>query len=412
MAVEQGVAASERPVWSEFVSRMGPAWIVSAVACGPATMASVSIAGGLYGYQVLWVIILSALLAFVAQFMAAKIGLLSGRGIISLVESTWGGPLAWILMIDALAATWLASTVLMKALADVTGLVTGFQTPLWPLIYAVLIFLLVGFGGYKLVERICKVLVALVVLCFVVTVVKVAPDLAQVVKGLAPRLPGGVQGALMMAGIMGGAVHVTIIGMHTYNVNARGWKAGQMRLAWTDTFLSMFVAFGLYSVAIFLAAGTVLHPRGIEVRSALDLARVLQPLLGPYANAMLLAGIWAAVLSTIMPTFLAAGYFLADKMKWELSVKDARFKAVVGFGCLLSLVAPLLKGSFLYLLVTMLAFGLCGTPLILLLLLILLNRKDTVGDRKNGLLLNVLAILALLITTLLAARFLAAKLGF
>jgi manganese transport protein len=391
---------------------MGPAWIVSAVACGPATMASVSISGSLYGYQMLWVVVLSALLAFVVQFMAAKVGLIGGKGIISIVEEHWGNAWAWILMIDALLATWLAAAVLMKALVATTGLVTGVSTPWWCLCYVNLIFLLVGMGGYRWVEGVCKVLVATVVVCFIVTAVMIKPDLTGMAKGLIPTLAVGSRGALMMAGIMGGAVHITIIAMHTYNVNARNWGSDDIGLAWTDTFLSMFVAFGIYSVAIFLAAAAVLNPRGIEVKTAFDLARPLKPVLGVYAHGIFLGGFWAAVFSTITPTYLAAGYFIADKMKWEVSVRDPRFKVVVLLGCLISLIGPLVEGSFLILLVVMLALGLCGTPLIVFILLFLLNKKSWTKGRHNGWLLNLLGGAALLITTFLAVRFILAKTGF
>ncbi|MBW2087050.1 MAG: divalent metal cation transporter, partial [Deltaproteobacteria bacterium] len=346
-----------------------------------------------------------------SQFMAAKLGLVTGKGIISLVDERLGEFWGWVLMIDALLATWLASTILMKAFVDVTALITGLSSPWWSLFYAAFVFLIVGVGGYKILEWVCKALVSVVVICFVITVIVVSPDLSKVMKGLIPTIPGGMDSALMMAGIMGGAVHITIIAMHTYNVNSKGWGTGQMRLAWMDTFFSMFIAFGLYSVAIFLAAASALHPEGIKVRTALDLAKALKPFLGPYANVVFLAGLWGAVLSTITPTFLAAGYFLSDKLGWELNVRDVRFRAVVLFGCLLSLIGPMLKGSFIHLLVIMLALGLCGTPIIILIILILLNKKDVVQENKNSLLLNVLGFLALLVTSLLASRFVLSKLG-
>ena len=401
----------ERYGFRRFFRQMGPAWIVSAVACGPATMASVSIAGAHYGYQLLWVVLLSALLAFVVQYMAAKVGMIGGKGIIALVEESWGNVWAWILMIDALLATWLAAAVLMKALVGTTGLVTGVSTPWLSLAYAVLIFLLVGLGGYRWVERVCKALVAIVVCCFIVTVIMIKPDLSGLTNGLIPTFIGGSGGALMMAGIMGGAVHITIIAMHTYNVNARNWGTNDMDLAWTDTFLSMFIAFGIYSVTIFTAAAAVLHPQAIEVRTSFDLARPLKPVLGVYAHGVFLGGFWAAVFSTIMPTYLAAGYFIADKMKWEISVRDTRFKVVVFLGCLISLVGPLVKGSFLILLVVMLALGLCGTPPVVFILLFFLNQKRWAKEHRNGWLLNLLGSSALLITTLLAVRFILTKTG-
>ena len=394
-----------------FFRQMGPAWIISAVACGPATMASVSIAGAHYGFQLLWLVVLSALLAFVVQFMAAKVGIIGGKGIIALVEESWGNVWAWILMIDALLATWLAASVLMKALVGTTGLVTGVSTPWWSIVYAVLIFLLVGIGGYRWVENVCKVLVAIVVGCFIITVIKIKPDMNGMARGLIPTIIDGSQGALMMAGIMGGAVHITIISMHTYNVNVRNWKTNDIGMAWSDTFLSMFIAFGIYSISIFVAAAAVLHPQGIEVKTAFDLARPLKPVLGVYAHGVFLGGFWAAVFSTITPTYLAAGYFVADKMKWEITVQDTRFKAVVFLGCLISLIGPLVKGSFLILLVVMLAFGLCGTPLVVFFLIYLLNQKHWAKEHRNGWLLNMLGGATLLITTFLALRFILTKTG-
>jgi manganese transport protein len=173
----------------------------------------------------------------------------------------------------------------------------------------------------------------------------------------------------------------------------------------------MFIAFGIYSITIFAAAAEVLHPHGIEVRTAFDLARPLKPVLGVYAHGVFLGGFWAAVFSTIMPTYLAAGYFIADKMKWEISVRDTRFKAVVLLGCLISLVGPLVKGSILILLVIMLALGLCGTPLVVFILLYLLNQKKWAKAHRNGWWLNLLAGAALLITTALALRFVLTKTG-
>ncbi|MBG0776797.1 MAG: divalent metal cation transporter [Desulfovibrionaceae bacterium] len=393
------------------LARMGPAWIISAVACGPATMASVAMSGSAYGYALLWVVVLSAVFACTAQYMAAKAGIIAGKGIVAVVRERFGRGLAWVLLADALICTWLAAAVLLKAFAAVTALVTGFDAPWLPVLYAAGFYLLTGVGGYKALETFCKLLVAVVVGCFVVTLGVAAPSVPGALTGLVPSLPGGGAGALMSAGIMGGAVHITIIAMHTYTVNARGWTVEDAPLARTDTVLSMLVAFGLYSVAIFLCGAAVLHPLHAEVKNAFDLAATLRPLLGPWAGAVFLAGMWGAVVTTIAPTYLAGAYLLADAAGWEPSVRDRRFRLAVLAGCLVSLLGPLYHGGFLVLLVTMLALGLCGTPLILGLLLVLLNSRAWAGRLANGLALNVLGGAALAVTTLLAARFALAKLG-
>ena len=81
---------------------MGPAWVISAVACGPATLASVSIAGANYSYAMLWVVVLSAVFGTTAQYLAAKISILENRGIIATTEERLGKIWAWILTLYAL----------------------------------------------------------------------------------------------------------------------------------------------------------------------------------------------------------------------------------------------------------------------------------------------------------------------
>ncbi|MDM8522331.1 Nramp family divalent metal transporter [Desulfococcaceae bacterium HSG8] len=398
--------------WKNYLKEMGPAWVISAVACGPATLASVSIAGAKYGYQMLWVVVLSAVFGTTAQYLAAKIGVLEGRGIIKTTEARMGKIWAWVLTVDALLATWLAAIVLMNALSGITSLITGINTPLWGILYGILIGSFLIWRGYRPFETICKLLVGFVVICFAITLFMADISVGGIIKGLLPSLPGrAADSAMMMAAIMGGAVHITIIGMHTYNTNARGWGREELELARFDTIISMGFAFGFYSVTIFLVAASVLHPDNIEVKRATDAALALKPLLGESAMKIFLAGLWGAALSTISPTFMAGAYFLSDKMNWTLNVKDRRFCAVILIGCLLSMLGPFVKGSFFLLLPLMLALGLTGTPLIIALILYLLSNPEIAGKEKNTVVLNVMAALTLLITSFLAVRFVLARIG-
>lgn len=125
--------------WMDYARRMGPAWIVSAVACGPATLASVAMAGASFGYEMLWVVVLSAVFGTTAQYLAARVGILEGRGIIAAARERLGKTWGWVLAVDAVLATYLAAMVLMNALVGVTGLVTGLSSPWWGLAYAVVL---------------------------------------------------------------------------------------------------------------------------------------------------------------------------------------------------------------------------------------------------------------------------------
>ena len=232
-----------------------------------------------------------------------------------------------------------------------------------------------------------------------------------IASGLVPNLPGGLDSALMMAAIMGGAVHITIIGMHTYTTNARRWGRDELKLAFFDNTMSMGLAVGLYSVIIFIVAASVLHPNHILVKSATDAAMSLEPLLGKNAMRIFMAGIWGATFSTLSPTILAGVYFFVDAMGWPLYRRDRRTNCAIAAGCALAGFGPFLKGGFFLLLPLMLALGLCGTPLIIAVILYLLNKTDVAGDQKNSPLLNTLGIITFVVTSFLALRFIASRIG-
>ncbi len=391
--------------WKSYISEMGPGWVVGAVACGPATLASLCIAGASFGFRLLWVVILSALLGATAQYLAARIGIIDSRGIISTARVHLGNIWAWTLALDALLATCIASVVLMSTLAGITSSLTNIKSPWLGFGYAAVISFLLIRGGYRWFENVCKLLVTFVVACFLITALDVDVPVAAVIRGLVPNLPRGLESALMTAAILGGAVHVTIIGMHTYNTNIKNWTVSDLGLARFDNAMSMGVAFGLYSLAIYTVAAGVLHPNNIKVTTATHAAISLGPLLGKKAMLVFLVGLWAATFSTICPTFLATAYFVCDAMRWEINTGDRRFICIILATTALSAFGPFLKGSFFLLLPLMLALGLCGTPFILAIILYLLNKKEVAGVHQNSISLNVLGMITLFVTLLLALRF-------
>ena len=104
---------------SGLASRLGPTWLAGAIAAGPATMASLITAGATFGYALLWVVVVSALLGFVAQYLSTRLGVFTGDGIVSVVEEYLGERWAWILVADAVLASGLAQLVIMKTVDDV-----------------------------------------------------------------------------------------------------------------------------------------------------------------------------------------------------------------------------------------------------------------------------------------------------
>ena len=391
--------------WREYAAEMGPSWVAGAIAAGPATMASVITAGATFGYALLWIVVLSAVLGALAQYLAMRLGLLTERGLVSVVERHLGERWAWVLVVDAVLAAGLAQLVIMKGVADVSAAVTGVDARFWGVAWAVVLAAGLAGRGYRFIELVAKLLVTAVVLAFVASLVVVPVDPAAAASGLVPRVPAGVDGALVAAGILGGAVHITLVTMHSYTMRARGWTTREYGLATFDVGTSMLVAFGVYSLAIFLVAAGVLHAPDVNAGelSAVAAAEALGPLVGTDAKWLFLLGLWGAAVSTLGGNTIVPPYLVADKLGWGTDVGDGRYRALLAGFALLSAAGAFVGGLFFPLLVLVLAFGLVGTPFALVVVLYLLN-SDAV-DEATSTLANLGGVVLVGVTSVLAANF-------
>ncbi|WP_435062138.1 divalent metal cation transporter [Halobaculum sp. EA56] len=405
------VRAVARGRIGERLRQMGPTWVAGAVAAGPATMASLLTAGASFGYALLWVVVLSAVLGALAQYLATRLGLLTEAGIVAVVEDRLGERWAWLLVADVVLAAGLAQLVIMKTVADVSAAVTGVDARLWGVAWAAVLAVGLAGRGYRVLELGAKLLVSAVVVAFLASLAVVPVDPAAAAGGLVPTVPGGVDGALVAAGVLGGAVHVTLVTMQSYTVRAREWTADDYGLATVDVGASMLVAFGVYSLAIFLVAAGVLRgeiPAGDL--TAVGAARALGPLAGPAAEWLFLLGLWGAAVSTLGGNTVVPPYLLADKLGWRTDVSDGRYRALLAATALVGAGGVFVGGAFFPLLVLVLAFGLVGTPFALAVVLYLLNDPGAVPE-PNSRLANLGGLVLIGVTAVLAGRFVVERAG-
>jgi manganese transport protein len=214
-----------------------------------------------------------------------------------------------------------------------------------------------------------------------------------------------VEGALIAAGILGGAVHISIITMQTYTVRARGWTTEDASLARFDIGVSMLAAFGIFSIATFLvAAGALYGNVDAQGLNAVVAAQALEPIAGVYAQWLFLSGLLGAAVSTLGGNTLVGPYVVADKFGWETDVRDSRYRTLLAGTALLSAGGAFIGGSFLQLLVLVLAFGLVGTPFSIALVLVLLNDSGTTAEPPSRL-LNVGGVGLFSVASVLAGSF-------
>lgn len=395
----------DRPIrW--YLKRLGPTWIAGAIAAGPATMATVITAGASFGYSLLWVVILAAVFGAFAQYLSMRVGLLTEQGLVSLVEERLGSHWAWLLVIDIILAAGLAQLIIMKTLADVSAHLTDIDPRIWGISWAIALAVGLGIGGYRFLEVGAKLLVAGIVISFVLTVTVVPIDPGEATTGLVPTIPAGVDGALIAAGVLGGAVHVTLVTMQSYTMRSRGWTSDEYGLGTFDVLTSMLLAFGAYSLAIFIVSAAVLHEPGEEIVQigVIEAAEALAPTLGAFAHWLFLFGLLGAAISTLGGNTVVPPYVVADKLGIDRDVTDWRYRGLLVAVALISGAGAFIEGAFFPLLVLVLAFGLVGTPFAVMLVLYLAN-DETAVDVPASRSINLGGIALITVASVIAGNF-------
>jgi manganese transport protein len=392
------VTAGSAETAREYFSEMGPSWVAGAIAAGPATMASLISAGALFDYALLWVVVLSAFAGALAQYLAMRLGLLTERGIVSVVEDALGEWWAWVLVFDVVIAAGVAQLVIMNTVAAVSATMTGVDARVWGVIWAVILATGLAGRGYRFIELVAKLLVVGVVVAFVASLFVVPVDLGQAAQGLVPTLPSN--SAVVAAGILGGAVHITLITMHSYTMRARGWTEADYDLASADVVASMLVAFGIYSVAIFLVTASVVTDPNLTTVGA---AAALGPLVGQSAKWLFLLGLGGAAVSTLGGNTIVPPFLVADKLGWGTTVADSRYRSLLAATALVSGLGAFIGGEVIGQLVLVLALGTVGTPFAIAVVLYLLNSGAV--QRSNSTAANAGGAGLLLVSSTLAANF-------
>ncbi len=298
----------------------GPAILVAAAFIGPGTVTVCSLAGYGFGYQLLWALLFAVVATIFLQEMAARLGIISRRGLSEALHSQITRP---HLRTAALLLVFCAILVGNSAYeaGNISGGVLGMEEMFGPLRFlpggtsfngwSVVIGLLAGAllwsGNYRLLERVLIVLVALMSMVFAFTAVMSLREgsFSDLLSGLlVPRVPAGSW--LTVLGLIGTTIVPYNLFLHASSAAAKWQGERDLPAARLDTVLAISLG-GLVSMAIVVSAAAV-RGTGGEISTAADLARQLEPVLGLSANYFLATGLFAAGISSAITAPLAAAW--------------------------------------------------------------------------------------------------------
>ena len=321
--------SSRRPGWRKILAFFGPAYMVSVGYMDPGNWATDLAGGSQFGYKLIWVLLMSNLMALLLQSLSARLGIVRGRDLAQANRETYPKYINYALY--GLAEIAIAAT----DLAEILGMAIGIQllTGL-PLIWGVLItvldtflFLLLQRLGIRKMEAFIICLVAIIGFSFLTEIILAKPDLREVATGFIPSIPNDT--ALYIAiGIIGATVMPHNLYLHSALVQTRKIKRDDkgirraLKLNFIDSTIALNLAF-FVNAAILVLAATVFYKTGrtdvAEIKTAHEL---LEPLLGSalaptlFAIALIASGQSSTITGTLAGQIVMEGYLKLRISPW------------------------------------------------------------------------------------------------
>jgi len=395
-------------------SAIGPGWIVAAAFLGPGTVTTATLAGARFGTALLWALLFSTLATIALQEMAARLGLVTGRGLGEAIRGRFTGGARWAavaLVVGAIAggnAAYQTGNLLGGALG-MEGIV-GWNVRGWVAVLGAVAFALLWSGNYRLVERVMAGMVGLMSVVFLATAAVLLPHAGPWLADLfVPSLPDG--SVLVAVGLVGTTVVPYNLFLHASAVGER-YTGGVADLpsARTELLLSIGVG-GVVSMSVLLTAAATLGGSGGEIAGAADMARSLEPILGSWARIFFAAGLFAAGMTSAVTAPLAAAYATAGALGWPRKLTDPRLRAVwggvLGVGVLLGVLGVRPVPAILF---AQAANGIL-LPAVAIFLLVAVNDAGLMGERRNRTATNVVGAAVVLVAAVLGIRALLAVAG-
>lgn len=391
----------------------GPGWIVAAAFLGPGTITTATRAGASFGTALLWALLFSTAATLVLQEMAARLGLMTGRGLGEALRDRFTGATrvaAIVLVVGAITGgntAYQAGNLLGGALG-LEGIAGG-DLRLWVAILGGIAGVLLWSGSYRAVERFMVGMVALMSVVFLVTAARVLPADPGWLRGLfVPDLPDG--SLLLAVALIGTTVVPYNLFLHASAVGER-FDRGEADLpaARRDLGLSIVVG-GAVSMAVVMTAAFTMES-GAGVESAADMARALEPVLGPWARIFFAAGLFAAGMTSAVTAPLAAAWATAGALGWPRDLKDPRIRGVwggvLGIGVLIGLLGVRPVPAIIF---AQAANGIL-LPAVAVFLLAAVNDRRAMGGRANGWASNLVGGIVVLVAAGLGLRAILSVLG-
>ncbi len=308
---------------------VGPAYLVSVGYMDPGNWATDIAGGSQFGYKLIWIILVSNIMAIVFQSLSARLGVVSGKDLAQASSSHYPKPVNFTLWI--LAEIAIISTDIAEVLGTAIGISLIFKVPI---VYGVLItgfdtllLLLINRLGVRKMEAFIIMLISIIGISFLVEIIISKPDYVNILSGFVPTIPNAA--ALYIGiGIIGATIMPHNLYLHSSLVQTRNYKKDKdgikqaIKFNTIDSIIALNFAF-FVNAAILIVAAAVFYETGrYDVGDILTAHQLLEPILGTelapilFGIALIAAGQSSTITGTYAGQVVMEGYIHLRLQPW------------------------------------------------------------------------------------------------
>lgn len=315
-------------VFGRFTLFLGPAYLISVGYMDPGNWATDIAGGSKFGYSLLWVLLMSNIIALLLQTLSAKLGIVQKMDLAQASKKTYAKIPNFILYTLAEIA------IIACDLAEVIGMAIGLNLLFdIPLLYGVLLSSISAFlvlfllnKGIKKMEGFIISIVFIIGVSFLINLLIVKPEMTEVVKGLKPTILGG-EALYIAIGIIGATVmphnlylHSSLVQTRKFEQSEKGMKRA-IKYNLIDTAIALNMAF-FVNAAILVLSATAFYNNGyFEVAEIEDAHYLLHSIFGSlapklFAIALIAAGLSSTITGTLAGQIVMEGYLNLKMKLW------------------------------------------------------------------------------------------------
>lgn len=330
--VHGSVAVPKKPGLRRFAAFLGPGYLVAVGYMDPGNWATSLAGGSQFGYALLFVALLSNVMAIILQALCARLGVATGRDLAQACRDAyprWVSIPLWVAAELAICATDLAEVI---GTAIGLNLLFGIPLEIGVVLTALDVFLVLFLQtlGFRYVEALIVTLLGVIFVCFGVQIAMADPEWGAVIAGFAPTtdIVSNPDMLYLALGIIGATVmphnlylHSAIVQTRAYDRTEEG-KRSAIRYATIDSTVALMIALLINASILILAAAAFFHTGNTTVAELGEAHTLLAPLLGSaiaptlFAIALLCCGFNSTVTATLAGQAVMEGFLHLRLPPW------------------------------------------------------------------------------------------------